>query len=114
MLKLMAWSLILIKRMGFMPGAARIGDTDTGHGTYTPDTVKAGSSTVFVNGIGAARSGDDHGQHVNTVKPYDVHPAVCGTGSSTVLINGKAAFRIGDPVDSATQAAGSGNVIVGG
>jgi uncharacterized Zn-binding protein involved in type VI secretion len=97
-----------------MPGAARIGDTDTGHGTYTPDTVKAGSSNVLVNGIGVARTGDDHGVHVNTVKPYDVHPAVCGAGSGTVFANGSPVFRIGDPVDSATQAAGSGNVIVGG
>jgi uncharacterized Zn-binding protein involved in type VI secretion len=97
-----------------MAGAARIGDSDTGHGTYAPDTVKAGSSDVFVNGIGVARSGDDHGQHVNTVKPYDVHPAVCGAGSGTVFANGKPIFRIGDPVDSATQAGGSGNVIVGG
>jgi uncharacterized Zn-binding protein involved in type VI secretion len=95
-------------------GIARIGDTDTGHGTYAPDTVKAGSSNVFINGTGAARTGDDHGQHINTVKPYDVHPAVCGAGSGTVRINGKPAFRIGDPVDSATQAAGSGNVIAGG
>jgi hypothetical protein len=95
-------------------GIARIGDTDTGHGTYTPDTVKAGSSDVFVNGIGAARTGDAHGQHVNTVEPYDVHPAVCGAGSGTVKVNGKSVFRIGDPVDSATQAAGSANVLAGG
>jgi uncharacterized Zn-binding protein involved in type VI secretion len=95
-------------------GAARIGDVDTGHGTYTPDTVQAGSSNVFVNGIGVARTGDDHGIHVNTVEPYDTHPAACGAGSATVFANGKPIFRIGDPVDSATQEAGSGNVIIGG
>jgi uncharacterized Zn-binding protein involved in type VI secretion len=94
-------------------GIARVGDTDSGHGTYTPDTVKAGSPDVFINGIAAARSGDPHGQHVNTVKPYDVHAATCGAGSSTVFINGKSAFRIGDPVDAATQAAGSVNVLSG-
>jgi hypothetical protein len=94
-------------------GAARIGDTDTGHGTYAPDTVKEGSDNVFVNGIGVARSGDAHGAHVNTAKPYDVHPASCGDGSGTVFVNGKSVFRIGDSVDSATQAAGSDNVIVG-
>jgi uncharacterized Zn-binding protein involved in type VI secretion len=95
-------------------GAARIGDADTGHGTYTPDTVKAGSPNVFANGIGVARTGDNHGVHVNTVKPYDVHSTVCGTGSATVLINGNSIFRIGDPVDLATQAVGSGNVFAGG
>jgi uncharacterized Zn-binding protein involved in type VI secretion len=97
-----------------MAGIARVGDTDSGHGTYTPDTVKAGSPTVFVNGAAAARSGDPHGQHVNTVIPYDAHPAVCGAGSGTVFINGMSAFRIGDPVDDADQAAGSSDVFAGG
>jgi hypothetical protein len=94
-------------------GIARVGDTDSGHGTYTPDTVKAGSPNVLVNGIPAARTGDDHGEHVNRAPPYDVHSAVCGDGSGTVFVNGKPVFRIGDPVDSATQSAGSGDVLAG-
>jgi uncharacterized Zn-binding protein involved in type VI secretion len=97
-----------------MPGIARLGDGDTGHGTYAPDVVTAASGDVLVNGTGAARSGDAHGVHANTVKPYDVHGAVCGAGSGTVLINGRSAFRIGDSVDAATQSGGSGNVIAGG
>jgi uncharacterized Zn-binding protein involved in type VI secretion len=97
-----------------MPGAARVGDADSGHGTYTPDTVKSGSPNVLTNGIPTARTGDPHGQHMNTVEPYDVHDAVCGSGSGTVFINGIPAFRIGDPVDAATQVGGSGNVIIGG
>jgi uncharacterized Zn-binding protein involved in type VI secretion len=97
-----------------MPGAARVGDTDTGHGTYAPDTVKTGSPNVFVNGIAVARTGDPHGVHINTVTPFDIHTAVCGPGSGSVFVNGLPVFRIGDPVDGATQAAGSGNVIVGG
>jgi uncharacterized Zn-binding protein involved in type VI secretion len=97
-----------------MAGVARVGDSDTGHGTYTADTVKSGSPNVFVNGIAAARSGDPHGVHINTVEPYDVHPAVCGAGSGSVFVNGMPVFRGGDPVDGATQAGCSGNVFAGG
>ena len=97
-----------------MAGIARVEDSDTGHGTYTADTVKSGSPNVLVNGIPAARSGDPHGQHVNTVFPFDAHDAACGAGSTTVFINGMPAFRAGDPVDDAAQAGCSANVLAGG
>jgi uncharacterized Zn-binding protein involved in type VI secretion len=97
-----------------MAGVARVGDSDTGHGTYTPDTVQSGSPNVLVNGIAAARSGDPHGTHINTVDPYDEHSASCGAGSKTVLVNGIPVFRGGDPVDDATQAGCSGTVFAGG
>jgi uncharacterized Zn-binding protein involved in type VI secretion len=97
-----------------MAGVARVGDGDTGHGTYTPDTVTSGSGSVFANGIAVARSGDPHGVHINTVKPFDKHPAACGAGSGSVFANGMPVFRAGDPVDAATQAGCSGNVFAGG
>jgi uncharacterized Zn-binding protein involved in type VI secretion len=76
--------------------------------------VTAASPNVFVNGIPAARSGDAHGVHINTVEPFDVHPAFCGAGSGSVFVNGMPVFRGGDPVDGATQAGCSGNVFAGG
>jgi uncharacterized Zn-binding protein involved in type VI secretion len=97
-----------------MPGASRVGDADSGHGTYTADTVKSGSGNVIINGISAARTGDPHGQHINKVEPFDIHSAICGTGSGSVFINEIPAFRIGDPVDAATQIGGSSSVIIGG
>jgi uncharacterized Zn-binding protein involved in type VI secretion len=97
-----------------MAGVARVGDIDTGHGTYAPDTVASGSPNVFANGMPVARTGDPHGVHKNTVLPFDVHPAFCGAGSGTVFANGSPVFRGGDPVDDATQAGCSGNVSAGG
>jgi hypothetical protein len=97
-----------------MPGVARVGDSCTGHGTYLPDTIKGGSLDVFADKIAVARSGDPHGVHINTVEPFDIHPAVCGPGSGSVFVNGISVFLGGGPVDEATQAGCSSTVFAGG
>ena len=62
--------------IGFMP-AARVGDMLFCAGG--PDTIATGSSTVFINGIPAARMSD-----------LTVHGGVIMVGCPTVLIGGPA------------------------
>jgi uncharacterized Zn-binding protein involved in type VI secretion len=88
-----------------MPAAARLTDDHTCpyHGG---GPVSTGATKVFVNGLPAARVGDQ---------------LVCGTGvdtitegSSTVNIEGKAAARKGDKTDHCgALATGSPNVNIG-
>ncbi|MIG40628.1 hypothetical protein AHW95_21790, partial [Salmonella enterica subsp. enterica] len=41
-----------------MPTAARLGDKGTQHDGYYETAIIAGSSTVFIDGLPAARQGD--------------------------------------------------------
>lgn len=108
-----------------MPGSsqARIGDKAKAemcvHGCPNcPHKVQgptvAGSDNVFINKLGAVRSGD-----------RGVHTACCamnewfaGKGSATVYINRKPAFRVGDPSihcgGMGVQFEGSDDVVIGG
>lgn len=94
-----------------MPGAARLGDTSTGHGSFPPMAADQGSPNVLINGIPAHRQGDHWAGHSNGKSWHD---GVLLGGSSTVLINGRPAGRIGDAISCGdTVATGSGNVIIG-
>jgi uncharacterized Zn-binding protein involved in type VI secretion len=104
-----------------MPGIARVGDADKGtcpvgpSSLTGPTTIAEGASTVFVNGIPAARTGDPYGPpHVHFPLPHPEHPVFCGQGSATVFIEGKPVYRIGDPTAcGGEQAGGSGDVFAG-
>jgi len=93
-----------------MSAITRLGDPLTGHGCYGDHVINAGSSDVFINGIGASREGDVSTSHCCGVP---CHTGVMA-GSNTVFINGKSAQKVGDPVDcGSTQSGGSPDVFIG-
>jgi len=96
-----------------MPAVTRIGDADV---THCSGMVRAaGSSNVFVNGIGISRQGDVNTGHLlpPNVPPCAGHVAPIASGSSTVKVNGKGCGRVGDATCTSV-AAGSSNVFAGG
>mgnify|MGYP001157243128 FL=1 len=95
-----------------MPAVTRIGDADVAH--CSGMTRAAGSSNVFVNGIGISRQGDNNTGHLLPGAPCPSHSAPIATGSTTVFINGKGCGRVGDAISGCTSvAAGSPNVFAG-
>ena len=97
-----------------MPAVTRIGDADVTH--CSGMTRAAGSSNVFVNGIGVSRQGDNNtGQLLPpSIAPCPGHSAPIASGSSTVKVNGKGCGRVGDGISGCTSvAAGSSNVFAG-
>ena len=99
-----------------MPAVTRIGDADVTH--CSGMTRAAGSSNVFVNGIGVSRQGDSNTPHLKPPFPppipCPVHAAGIASGSSTVKVNGKGCGRVGDGISGCTSvAAGSSNVFAG-
>tara|TARA_Y100001937_G_C6958370_1_gene257783 strand:- start:18 stop:308 length:291 start_codon:yes stop_codon:yes gene_type:complete len=96
-----------------MPAVTRIGDADVAH--CSGMTRAAGSSNVFVNGIGVSRQGDNNTTHLLPGAPCPAHSAPIASGSSTVKINGQGCGRVGDGISGCTSvAAGSPNVFAGG
>lgn len=96
-----------------MPGATRLGDYNTGHGTFPPVPLITASGNVIINGKGAGRQGDGYPPHTDASPTTDTDSIA--SGSSTVFINGRQAARIGDPIDNGgTVRDGSGNVNIGG
>tara|TARA_B100000902_G_scaffold389656_1_gene437203 strand:- start:977 stop:1267 length:291 start_codon:yes stop_codon:yes gene_type:complete len=96
-----------------MPAVTRIGDADVAH--CSGMTRAAGSSNVFVNGIGVSRQGDNNTTHLLPGVPCPAHSAPIASGSSTVKINGQGCGRVGDGISGCTSvAAGSPNVFAGG
>jgi len=96
-----------------MPAVTRIGDADV---THCSGMVRAaGSSNVFVNGIGISRQGDNNTGHLLPPNrpPCPGHAAPIASGSSTVKVNGKGCGRVGDATCTSV-AAGSSNVFAGG
>jgi uncharacterized Zn-binding protein involved in type VI secretion len=88
----------------------RLGDSCSGHDSYSPRPSVSGSTNIFVNGIPAHRMGD----------AWDTHCAVsCHTGnaiagSPTVFANSIPLCRIGDAIDcGSTMVTGSPNVFSG-
>lgn len=96
-----------------MPAVTRIGDADVPH---CSDMVRAaGSSNVFVNGIGVSRQGDNNTEHLLPPVPCPSHAAPIAIGSTTVFVNNKGCGRVGDGISNCTSvAAGSSNVFAGG
>jgi uncharacterized Zn-binding protein involved in type VI secretion len=97
-----------------MPPQSRIGDIGSGHSSFPPTPVIAGSPNVFVNGRPAARLGDALAPH-GSPSPSTPHGRSIAGGSGTVFINGRPASRIGDPIDcGGSLVTGSPNVFTGG
>ena len=95
-----------------MPAVTRIGDADVTH--CSSMTRAAGSSNVFVNGIGVSRQGDNNTTHLLPGVPCPTHARPIASGSSTVKVNGKGCGRVGDSITACTSvAAGSSNVFAG-
>lgn len=95
-----------------MPAVARLGDKDTGHGSWPPRPSTSGSPNVFINGIAALRVDDTYGPHTSG---SNTHSGTVVSGSGTVKVNGKSLARIGDDVSCGSAIAqGSPNVFAGG
>lgn len=93
--------------------AGKIGDINSGHGSFPPSPCNSGSGNVMTNGIPSMRKGDTFVTHCNPAP--SCHTPVLAKGSSTVKVNGRDFGRIGDPTAcGAKVATGSSNVIVGG
>jgi len=100
-----------------MPAACRKGDSlTTGHIRDSTTTLTTpAQSTVYINGILAARKTDSTVAHgFPPEPPCNPHVASVNAGSSTVFIVGKEAARIGDSADFGAMTSGSSDVYIGG
>ncbi len=95
-----------------MPAVCRIGDADIPH--CSGMTRAAGSTNVFVNGIGISRQGDPNTTHKKPpfIPPCPSHAVGIKVGSLKVKVNGKGCGRVGDATCTAV-AQGSNNVFAG-
>ena len=94
-----------------MPTAARLSDKGTQHDGYYETAIIAGSSTVFIDGLPAARQGDPLTLHAKPDHPP--HPRKIAGGSSSVFIDGLPAARTGDAIDCGGVVIGGGTVNIG-
>lgn len=97
-----------------MPAVTRFQDADVTH--CSGMTREGKSSTVFVNGKGVSRQGDNNTSHLTPpdVPPCPTHAAAITTGSSRVFADGLGVGRIGDGISGCTSvAAGSPDVFDG-
>lgn len=85
-----------------MPAVARLNDTSD-HG----GTIITASGDTRANGIGIARTGDQHSC------PLHGHGVTSLSSTSRVLVNGRSVIRVGDHAGcGATIVVGSPNVFV--
>ncbi|HDR2755646.1 type VI secretion system PAAR protein [Enterobacter sp. RHBSTW-00175] len=91
--------------------AAKLADKGTQHDGYNETVITAGSPTVFIDGLPAARLGDPLTPHAKPLHPP--HPRKIATGSATVFIDGLPAARTGDAIDCGGVIIGSGTVNIG-
>ena len=97
-----------------MPGAARLGDSCTGHGCWPSRANASGSPDVFINSRAAHRVGDPWPAHTCPSIP-ETHGGTMAAGSPNVFVNGRPLARIGDPVSCGSSVAtGSADVIING
>lgn len=99
-----------------MSGAARLGDTASGHGCFPPTPIISASDNVIINGLPAVRMGDKAAPHGCPCPktPHGAHPRSIAGGSSGVFIDGKPAVRIGDAIDcGGSVSTGSSDVLIG-
>ena len=93
-----------------MPGAARLGDSCTGHGWFPSRVNVEGSPDVYINGIPAHRQGDGWAVHC-CGKSW--HGSSLAAGAARVYVNGKQLGYIGAPVACGSSvSSGSSDVIV--
>ncbi|HKM97929.1 MAG TPA: type VI secretion system PAAR protein [Buttiauxella sp.] len=94
-----------------MPLAARLNDKGTQHDGYRETVITAGSPTVSIDGLPAARIGDPLNPHDKPEHPP--HPRKIASGSGTVFIDGLPAARAGDSIDCGGVVTGGGTVNIG-
>lgn len=101
-----------------MPAVARKDGVDTvltGHGCDVTTVTLIGSSTVFADGIGVCREGDQIEIHQTTSGGSCAnHLAYINEGSSTVFADGIAIARKGDSTDLGQLITGSSTIFAGG
>ena len=87
-----------------MPAAARKGDRGIPH--CSGYTIAMGSEDVFINGIAAARQGDNSTAHQLPGSPTcPTHAPSISRGSESVFVNGKPLARVGDTLTGCTAVA---------
>ena len=96
-----------------MPAAARKGDQGIPH--CSGYTIAVGSADVFINGMAAARQGDNATPHqLPGGRTCPTHAPPISRGSETVFVNGQPLARVGDPLTACTSVAqGSPDVFAG-
>lgn len=94
-----------------MPIAAKVSDQGSQHDGYPVTPITAGSSSVFFDGLPAARLGDPLTPHSKPEHP--AHPRKIASGSATVFIDNLPAARTGDSIDCGGVVIGSGTVNIG-
>lgn len=88
-----------------------VGHIGTEHDGFPPTPVTAGSGTVKIDGIPAARQGDPLEPHDKPDNPK--HDRAIAAGSGSVMIDGKPAARAGDPVSCGGVLQGGSSVNIG-
>ncbi|WP_330985833.1 MULTISPECIES: type VI secretion system PAAR protein [Enterobacterales] len=94
-----------------MPLAAKLNDKGTQHDGYHETAIIAGSPTVFIDNLPAARLGDPLTPHDKPEHPP--HPRKIASGSPTVFIDSIPAARSGDSIDCGGVVIGTGTVNIG-
>jgi uncharacterized Zn-binding protein involved in type VI secretion len=101
-----------------MPEVTRKDGADTiatNHGCDAVTVTKEGSGDVFVNSIGAVRSGDLCEVHTIPAGPACVpHQVPLTIVSATVFVNNRGVGRKDDSYSGHTVTSGSSNVFAGG
>lgn len=95
-----------------MSGISRLGDLDTGHGSWPPRPSVTASSSVFIDGIPACRMGDQMDVHCNSLP--ECHRGTIASGSGSVYSDGLPIARIGDPVSCGGSMAGGSSSTLSG
>jgi uncharacterized Zn-binding protein involved in type VI secretion len=95
-----------------MPLAAKLNDQGTEHDSFHATPITAGSATVFIDGLPAARLGDPLVEH-NAPPDHPPHPRAISSGSGTVFFDGIPAARTGDSISCGGVVIGSGTVNIG-
>ncbi|WP_038176979.1 MULTISPECIES: type VI secretion system PAAR protein [Vibrio] len=88
-----------------------VGHIGTEHDGFPPTPVTAGSGSVKIDGIPAARQGDPLAPHDKPNNPP--HGRTIAAGSGTVNIDGKPAARAGDAVSCGGVLQGGSSVNIG-
>ena len=91
-----------------MPSAAKLNDKGTQHDGYRETVITAGSPTVFIDNLAAARKGDPLPPHDKPENPP--HPRKIASGSGTVFIDVLPAARTGDAIACGGVVIGNGTV----
>ena len=94
-----------------MPLAARLNDKGTQHDGYRETVIIAASSTVFIDGLPAARQGDPLTPHDKPKHP--LIPEKSPEARQPSLLTASPAARTGDAIDCGGVVIGGGTVNIG-